>query len=553
MKKVYLPILAGLIILLTNCGEMDKKVNLIVYSTNIYTVDSNNTIAQAMAVRDGKIIAIGSNDDIFDNYTAEEVYNGLNKAVYPGFIDGHCHFYGYGMNLMRSVDLVGTGSYDDILDRLKKHDTAYNPEWIIGRGWDQNDWVDKSWPTREKLDAAFPDKPVVLTRIDGHAALANSAALEIAGITGKSVFEGGDVLKDKMGQATGVLIDKAGDYMEEFIPEPSREDKINALLAAQQNCFAVGLTSVADAGLRLDTIRLIDSLHKAGSLKMKIYAMLTPDTQVLEEFMLNGPMITDKLVVRSVKLYADGALGSRGALLSEPYSDESGNKGLMMKKPEFYRMVCGKALQNGFQVNTHTIGDAGARIMLDIYAEYLKDKNDKRWRIEHAQIIHPEDLDKFAQYSIIPSIQATHATSDMYWADERLGPERIKWAYAFKDLLNQNGWLINGTDFPIENINPLYTFYASVARKDLEGYPEDGFQMENAMSREEALKSMTIWAAMGSFEEDKKGSLEVGKDADFVILDKDIMKIDENEIPDVRVVRTYLNGEEVYHNDEIPY
>ncbi|MCF8386635.1 MAG: amidohydrolase [Bacteroidales bacterium] len=532
---------------------MEKKVDLIIYSTKIYTVDSSFSTAQAMAVRDGKIIAIGSNDDIFDNYTAEKVYNGLNKFVYPGFIDGHCHFYWYGENLIRNADLVGTKSFDEVVQKVVEHQQENPAEWILGRGWDQNDWEVKQYPTKEKLDELFPDRPVVLTRIDGHAVLANSEALKRAGITAKTKVEGGDVILGEDGQPTGVLIDNAADKLKEIIPRPNDQQKVKAFREAEKNCFAVGLTSVVDAGHDKDMVLLTDSLHQSGELKMKINQMLSPTKENFEYFIKNGPYITDRLAVRSIKLYADGALGSRGALLLEPYSDDPDNFGLLMKDLDYYREWIRKAIDHGYQVCTHTIGDSGARIMLDLYGEVLEGKNDKRWRIEHAQTIHPDDMKKFGKFSIIPSVQGTHATSDMYWAPDRLGEERMDRAYAFKEMLQQNGWIISGTDFPIENINPLHTFYATVARKDLQGYPENGFLTDNALNREETLKSMTIWAAKGSFEENRKGSLEVGKDADFVILEKDIMEIPIDEVPETRIARTYLDGELVYHDTSFQY
>lgn len=532
---------------------MKTKVDIIIFSTDIYSCNDSNQVFQSVAIKDGKIHDLGTNEYIFERYSSPVVYNGIGKAVYPGFIDGHCHFYGYGINKLRSADLVGTGSFDEILEIMSEHDKAHSPEWLLGRGWDQNDWENQSWPDIKKLDSLFPDKPVILTRIDGHAVFANTAAIEKSGLKPHSRIEGGDILLDENGDFLGVFIDKAGDTLQDMIPEPDAEEKEEALKIAQEDCIAYGLTSVTDAGLNADVIRLIDSLHNSGILKIKINAMLTANNENLEEFAEKGPYITEKLSVRAVKLYADGALGSRGALLSEPYSDDPGNYGILISNPEYYKEICKKAYDNDYQVCTHTIGDSAARIMLNIYGEILKGENDRRWRIEHAQTINPEDIDLFGKYNIIPSIQATHATSDMYWAKDRIGEERIKWAYAFNDLLHQNGWIINGTDFPIEQINPLLTFYASVARKDPDGFPVEGFQMENALNREETLKSMTLWAAKGSFEENRKGSIEIGKDADIVILSDDIMKIDEELIPEVKVVRTIINGEIVYRNPDFEY
>ncbi len=552
MKKYFIPLIIFSFILLS-CSQMKKKADLIIYSTKVYTVNPGFSVEESIVVKGGKIIDVGTTAEMFDKYSAPEVYNGIGKAVYPGFIDGHCHFYGYGTNAVRSADLAGTGSFEEILEIIEKHYNKYKPDWLIGRGWDQNDWEDKSWPDKEELDVMFPDVPVVLKRIDGHADLANSEALKRAGIKPDTLIEGGDIFLDQHGNMTGILIDKAGDFLEDHIPALTDKEMREALLIAEKDCIALGLTSVVDAGLYSNTVKLIDSLHKNGTLRIKINAMLSPEPENIEEYLEQGPYVTDKLTVNSIKLYADGALGSRGALLKDPYEDDPHNVGLQIKPAAYYKDICKQAYEYGYQVNTHAIGDSGVKLMLDVYGQELKNTNDRRWRIEHAQIVDPDDLGLFRKYSIIPSIQATHATSDMYWADERIGDERIKWAYTFKDLLAQNGWIINGTDFPVEKIHPLHTFYASVARKDLDGNPENGFQKENALSREETLKSMTIWAAKGSFEENRKGSIEIGKDADFVILEKDIMEIDEAEIPGVRVVRTYIDGEEVYRNGGVGY
>jgi hypothetical protein len=330
------------------------------------------------------------------------------------------------------------------------------------------------------------------------------------------------------------------------IPPPSLDEMVSALLTAQKDCFEVGLTTVTDAGVSKGTVLLMEDLQKSGDLKMRIYAMLDPSEENFSYFFPQGPTKTGKLTVSSVKLYIDGALGSRGALLLKPYSDDPENTGLQMAPAEYYDKICQRAYDAGFQVNTHAIGDSGNRIMLGTYAKYLKGDNDKRWRVEHAQIVNPEDIGYFGKFDIIPSVQSTHCTSDMYWADERLGDERLKHAYAYQDLLDQNGWLVNGTDFPVEDISPIKTFYAAVARQDAEGWPEGGFQMENAISREDALRSITIWPAKGSFEEDFKGSIEAGKVADFVILNEDIMQVENEDLLSVAVFATFVDGVEVF-------
>ncbi len=542
MKKIILLILAAVTVV--SCNSQMKKADLIVYNAKVYTVDDKFDITEAFAVKNGKFIAVGGNDEILGSYDAGQKVDAGGKPVYPGFIDAHCHFYGYGVMAVTKADLVGTVSFEDVVDRLKDYYKKYSSEWVQGGGWDQNDWEVKKFPDNYLLDKAFPDTPVFITRIDGHAAIANTKALELAGVTSKTEVKGGKIII-KDGKPTGVLVDNAMGLVESIIPAPSEQTDIHALTKAQKDCFEVGLTSVVDAGLMTKTVKLIDSLQNKGALKMRINAMLSPTDENFREFVNKGVVSKERLTVRSIKLYADGALGSRGAKLIEPYSDDPRNTGLLIHNPDFYRKICSIAFKKGYQVNTHAIGDSANRLMLTIYGEFLKGKNDKRWRIEHAQVVNEKDFDLFGKYSIIPSVQPTHATSDMYWAEDRLGPERIKGAYAYKQLLKENGWLTLGTDFPIENINPLYTFYAAVARKDLKGYPKEGWQPENALSREEALKGMTIWAAKGSFEENVKGSIEPGKFADFVILDKDIMKVDINQIPEGKVLSTWLDGKKV--------
>ena len=522
-----------------------QNVDLIIHNAIIYTVDDDFSRASAIAVDDGKFVEIMDSEKILSKYTSETIINADGKYVYPGFNDGHSHFLGYGLWVTKYADLTGTVSYDDVLDRLKNHHKKFPGKWLLGRGWDQNDWEIKEFPTNEQLNSLFPDIAVVLTRIDGHAVIANDFALQLAGIVKDTKVDGGEVvLKD--GRPTGLLIDNAANGMKLMIPEFDESEKEQALITAQEDCFAVGLTTVTDAGLDKDEILLIKRLQDEGKLKIKVYAMLSPSKENFDYFYPQGPLHFPRLTVSSVKLYADGALGSRGALLLEPYSDDPENSGLQLHSNAYYLEMCLKAHEAGYQVNTHAIGDSGNRLMLRTYSKVLKGKNDRRWRVEHAQIVHPDDLKIFKKYSIIPSVQATHCTSDMYWADERLGEERIKTAYAYKDLMKQHGWLINGTDFPIEGISPLKTFYAAVVRKDSKGWPEEGFQTGNALSRENALRSITIWPAKGSFDENTKGSIEIGKNADFVILDTDLLKADEKLLLGTKVISTYVQGEKVY-------
>jgi len=522
-----------------------EKTDLIVHNALIYTVDKDFSIKQALAVRNGKIVAVGSTDEIFASYEASETLDAEGKPVYPGFIDAHCHFLGYGLTLSRA-DLVGTKSLEDVIRRVVEFRKAHpDDEWIIGRGWDQNDWDVSEFPDNSELDRLFPDIPVYLRRIDGHAALVNTEALKRAGISPDTKVEGG-LVETRNGRLTGILIDNAVDLVARVVPGATRKQQIEALLEAQKKCFAVGLTTLDDAGLDPENIQLIDSLHKSGSLKIRVYAMVSASEDNLDFYLERGPYKTERLNVRCFKFYADGALGSRGALLLEPYSDEPGHFGFLVSQFEYLRRNAERIANSPFQMATHCIGDSANRLMLDIYGSVLKETNDRRWRIEHVQVVAPEDFKKFRLYNIIPSVQPIHATSDMYWARDRLGPVRIKYAYAYQDLLKQIGMLACGSDFPVESINPLLGFYAAVSRRDLNGYPESGFQMENALSREYALKGMTIWAAYSNFEEKEKGSIEVGKFADLVILDNDIMTIPLSHIPSVKVVHTFVNGEKVY-------
>ena len=536
--------MALMVVMALGCRE---KADLLIYNGTIHTVNGNGDTARAMVIRQGRIVALGSDDALRQQYKSAAEIDLQGKPVYPGLIDPHCHFLYYGLGL-RQTDLTGTASPEEVIGRLKANDDPANP-WVRGRGWDQNDWQVKAFPNRELLDAAFPDKPVYLVRVDGHAAWVNSKALELAKINSATIPAGGEVITDSHG-ATGILLDNAMALVEKLIPPPGREEKERALLKAQANCFAVGLTMVGDAGLDRDDVLLIDSMQQRNVLNIHVYAMLNPTTENIDHFINKGVYRTGKLTVRSIKLFADGALGSRGALLKEPYSDDPLKTGLQVTSVDEFNRICSLAYEKGYQVNTHCIGDSAVRLVLGVYSRYLKGNNNLRWRIEHSQVVDPSDFSLYGQYSVVPSVQATHATSDMYWAEERLGPTRIRYAYAYKTLLQQNGWLANGSDFPVEAINPLYGFYAVTIRKDLNGFPEEGYRMEEAIGRTEALQAMTLWASQACLEEKETGSLEPGKMADFVILDRDILTTAEAEIPGTRVLATYVGGEKMYEFNE---
>ncbi|MFD2512527.1 amidohydrolase [Pontibacter locisalis] len=534
--------------LLGSCTSMksgNEAADLIVYNGTVYTVNNSFDKAEAFAVKDGKIIAVGTSEEIREKYKATKELNAEGKTIYPGLIDAHAHFFRYGLGL-QSAELVDTESFKEVVQKVVEQREKY-PEaaWITGRGWDQNDWAVKEFPTKDTLDQLFPDTPVILTRIDGHAALANQKALDLAGVTPQTKMVGG-LVEVENGKMTGILIDNAIDMVTAKIPEPSEAEKRQALKNAETNTFAVGLTSVDDAGLDKSTVDLIDDMHKKGELQMRVYAMLNPTKTNKDYYFQNGPYKTDRLNVRSFKVYADGALGSRGANLLKPYADKHGHYGFLLASEQEFRDIAKELNEHGFQMNTHAIGDSANRLLLDIYGEVLGGKNDKRWRIEHSQIVNPADMSKFGQYSIIPSVQPTHATSDMYWAGDRLGNERIKHAYPFKELMEQNGYIPLGSDFPVESINPFYTFHAAVARQDAKNWPAKGFQTENALIREDALRGMTIWAAKSNFEENEKGSIEPGKFADFIIVDRDLMKVKPEEMRETQVLQTYVGGRQVY-------
>ena len=524
--------------------KKEFNADLLVKNARVYTVNKQFAVAEAFAVKDGKILAVGKNADLEKNYLAKEVLDAAGKPVFPGFIDAHTHFYRYGMDL-QSVDLKGIDNWAALVDSVKHFAEANTEGWVIGNGWDQNLWKSKQFPNKQQLDVLFPERPVLLTRVDGHAAIANQAALNIAGIKPNQKVDGGEIETVK-GKLTGILVDNAVNLITHKIPAATDEQTNNAFLHAQQNCFAVGLTSVADCGLDYPLISNIRQLQNRGDLKMRLFVMLSDSPQNLDYLFKNGAIKTPRLNVSSVKVYADGALGSRGACLLKPYTDQPKWNGFLRSPKQHFQDIAKLLADKGFQMCTHAIGDSANRMMLKIYASVLKGKNDRRWRIEHAQIIDPADFKLFGENNIIPSVQPTHATSDMGWAVQRLGKTRIKTAYAYQQLLQQNGWLPLGTDFPVENISPFYTFYAAVERKDLKGFPEGGFQKENALTREQAIRGMTIWAAKANFQENEKGSIEPGKYADFVLLDQDLMQIKGSGLPKVKVLQTYINGENVY-------
>ncbi len=536
----------AIVVLLLCSSCINQRVDLIVHHAQIYTVNENFATAQAMAVQDGKIVAIGTNDEILKEYKSDSLVDAKGAIVYPGFIDAHAHFLGYGQSLY-AVDLMFVPSWEEAIIRVKDFASKHPGKgWIKGRGWDQNRFPGKQFPTNAALNILFPDRPVILERVDGHASIANDFALRLSKVIPGQTIQGGQFTMQD-GKLTGLLIDNAVGVVERNVPVATSNDYKDWLTSAQQNCFATGLTTITDCGLSPEDIDQVDALQKSNDLKMRLYVMLSDKpSSYTSKYFTGGGYVTERLMVKGVKVYGDGALGSRGACLIQPYSDKPDWSGFLLSSPAHFDSVAAKLINTDFQMCTHAIGDSANRTILKVYAKYLKGKNDKRWRIEHAQIINPADFNLFGENSIVPSVQPTHGTSDMYWAGDRLGAERLKGGYAYKQLLAQNNWLPLGTDFPVEEINPFKTFLASVARQDSKGFPAGGFQMENALTREQTIRGMTIWAAKANRMEKQVGSLEVGKKADFIILDKDLMKVPTDSILQVKVLKTYLNGERVH-------
>jgi predicted amidohydrolase YtcJ len=540
MKKTI--ILLASVLFLFSCTK--KNVSLIISNAKIYTADSTFSEATAMAINDGKIIAVGNNVDIQTKYKSSNNIDAKGNTIFPGFIDAHCHFTGYATDMWK-CELMGTKSFEEIVTKIKNYSTNAPMEWIYGRGWDQNDWAVKQFPSKEILDNLFPNRPVFLKRIDGHAALLNQKALDLAGITAATKIDGGEV-EIKNGKLTGILIDNAMDVAEKVVPLINDTLAKKYFLAAQNYCFGAGLTGVHDCGISEHTVALIQEAQKNDGLKMKIFALLSDSTSYYDKWIKSGPLKTDGLHVGGFKFYADGALGSRGACLLHDYEDKKNWKGFLLETEAHFKTAAEKFAKSNLQMCTHAIGDSGNRIILKIYADALKGKNDKRWRIEHAQVMDAADFHYFGEYNIIPSVQPTHATSDMYWAQDRVGATQIKTAYAYKQLLQTNSWMPLGTDFPVEYIEPVKTFFAAVVRQDSKGFPANGFQMENALTRKEAIYGMTIWAAKAAFEEKEKGSIEVGKAADFIMLDTDLMTCEKGKILGTKVLGTWVNGERVW-------
>jgi len=536
-----------------------RSADLVFTNGRIYTVDATRPMASALAVRGDRILFVGSDVEARALAgTATRIVDLQGKTVVPGFIDAHAHLLGLGTSLRR-VNLVGATSYAEVVSRVAAWAKRVKPgDWITGRGWDQTRWASNAFPTHEELSRATPDNPVVLSRVDGHAVLANAKAMELAGISARTPDPaGGRIIRNASGAPSGVFVDNAETLIDKAIPSSSREEKTRAILAAIAECNRYGLTGIHDAGQDAATTAIYEELAKRSEYNLRNYVMLSDPGDraraLRNPYIARGPqngLYNGRLWIRSIKLYADGALGSRGAALLAPYTDEPANAGLLVSEPSHIAMMAELGLARGFQVNVHAIGDRGNRIALDAFQAALRrnPKADHRFRVEHAQVISPEDIPRFARLGVIPSMQATHQTSDMRWAEARVGPQRILGAYAWRSLLNTGVVIPNGTDFPVEDVNPLLTFHAAVTRQDASGTPAGGWFPEQRMTRHEALQSMTIWPAYAGFQEAVLGSLMPGKYADFVVLDRDIMRIPDTELLSTRVVSTWLGGKAVYQS-----
>lgn len=527
--------------------------DLIVTHARIYTVDDNHPFVSALAVRDGRVEFVGSEQEaLLLKGPSTRVIDAGGSTIIPGMIDAHAHLFEVGTYL-HNIDLRDTHSYDEVVARVAARVKQVPAgQWIDGRAWDQNKWGDTRFPTHEKLTAVSPNNPVVLTRVDGHAILVNAAAMRAAGVTAATKDPaGGRIERFPNGDPTGVFVDNAMGLINRVIPPLPHDEMVSAGLDAMKELNRYGLTGVDDPGEPRQVLDLWEELAKSGRMSLRVYAMIADDSATIEHYFQLGPrsaMYDNHLWIRAIKLYADGALGSRGAALLDPYTDDPKNSGLLKSTPEHLRDVSIRALQHGFQVATHAIGDRGNRIALDAYEAALEavPTVDHRFRIEHAQIVDHADIPRFAQLGVIPSMQAVHATSDMYWASNRLGYARTLGAYAWRSLLETGVIIPNGSDMPVERVNPLYSFHAAISRQDDNNWPPGGWFPEQRMTREEALKSITIWPAYAAFQEQMLGSLTPGKLADFVILDRDIMTVPASEILGTSVIATYIGGKAVF-------
>lgn len=516
-------------------------VDWLLHHGRVYTVDDQFSIAEAIAWRHGRIVAVGRSDELLRALRPARRWHLNGKAVYPGFIDAHCHLLRYGRS-QYEADLRGCRSPQEMLARLRAFAASHPGAWLIGRGWDQSGWPGGQFPDRYLLDEVFPERPVLLERIDLHAAVVNGEALRRAGLDGPRQVAGGKVALDGQGQPTGLLIDRAQELVWAQVPPPSQAETDQYLQRAAGDCAAVGLTSVGDALLDHDALTCIGALQAEGRFPLRVFGMLPADAAHLDRYLPGGPRRDPWLHLGAFKLFADGALGSRGAWLTQPYHDDPANYGLALLDLAETKAVAQRVYEAGFQLCTHAIGDAANRWVLDLYQAVLPPGVDHRWRIEHAQLVAPTDLPRFGALGLIPSLQPTHCTSDVPWLRARVGEARLSWAYRQQTLLRQTGGLALGSDFPVEPVNPLYGFHAAVSRQRRDGWPTGGFAPAECLTRAQALRGMTAWAAWAQREEQEKGSLRPGYWADLVVTDQDLMTVSVERLPETRVLASFLVG-----------
>ncbi len=559
------------IILITSiaCSTKTEPADMVVFGGKIYTVNEGQPEVEAVAIKEGVILYAGGEQEARAFIgKATHVIDLEGKTMIPGFIEGHGHFMGVGYNAL-NLDLMDAKSYEEIVQRVADAVSKAEPgQWILGRGWHQDKWdsmpskMVKGFQTHEQLSAVSPNNPVFLSHASGHAAFANAKAMEIAGLNqlstekmGSEEVVGGEVFRDELGNPTGIFNERAQGLIRKYIPDNSAETDARALEMAVKICNANGITSFHDAGVGKEGIELFRKAKREGTLDVRLYVMITGwDRDLVYEWLAKGPEIDSEhlLTIRSIKLNCDGALGSWGAWLLEPYTDKPDAYGHETLSMDTVLATSREALKAGFQVCSHAIGDRANREVLDRYGIALKENptSDHRFRIEHAQHLHPDDIPRFAMLGVIPAFQAIHLSSDRPWAIERLGEKRIvEGAYMWQSILKSGSPLINGTDAPVEPVNPIPSFFASVTRQTLKGQPAGGYEPKEKMTRQQALRSYTLDAAYGAFEENIKGSIEVGKLADFAILSKDIMTVPDNEILETEVEMTILGGKVVYSKE----
>lgn len=541
MKFLFLPILALVLFLVSSCYK-GETVDLIVHNARIYSVDSDWKVYEAMAIRDGKIVELGAERQILNKYAADESFDAGGKEIYPGFIDAHAHIFSLAKQRL-GVDLTGTSSMDELLARCEKYESRTQKKFIVGSGWDQASWGESELPTNARLTTLFPTIPVALFRVDGHAVLINDCLMKKLGIDENTAVEGG-IFQKTDGKCTGLLMDNAMNAVYAVLPKYSNKELEKAIEMIQNELYQYGITGVHEAGITREELSLLQKMVKKDALKINLYAMLSPTEANIQFAQKNGIYQLKNLSVRSFKVIGDGALGSRGACLKEPYSDAPGHFGVLTCSIEKMNEIAQEALRLNYQLNVHAIGDSTNKIVLDLFAKAQAKKVDHRWRLEHAQVLSLADIARLNSCGAFPSVQPTHAVSDQRWAEARLGSHRMEGAYAYRKILNEVGILALGTDFPIESMNPFATIFAATQRKNNANEPKNGFYPNEALTLEECIRGMTLWAAMAAFQDEELGSLEVNKQANFVVLEKPL-KNATNYVPNFAFA-TFINGKKVY-------